>query len=135
MDGLGQAVVERAAEEQRLDELLVEARVRAEPDAAAGDAESASDTEDVESVEDALGDEGDDAEIWTEEEEVEEGPLPCDPPLALSPDVGYATPYGLFLVTPRGGTGASSRGAPMPSSRRSPASSNGPWSNSTPSSS
>ena len=40
MDGLGQAVVERAAEEQRLDELLVEARVRAEPDAAAGDAES-----------------------------------------------------------------------------------------------
>ena len=66
----------------------------------------ASDDRDVESVEDASSDEGDDAEIWTEEEEVEEGPLPCDPPLALSPDVGYATPYGLFLVTPSGGTGA-----------------------------
>ncbi|MGB0590706.1 MAG: FG-GAP repeat domain-containing protein [Myxococcota bacterium] len=83
-------------------DVIPEADVTPEPDVTSEDA----DLGPVDAVDDASEATEDAEGDVTEEPDVPVGPQPCDPPLALTPDVGFATPYGLFLMSPSGGTGA-----------------------------
>lgn len=76
------------------------------PDAldAAGDVSVSADTE--VSTGDTADGASPDVALDVQEDTIDAGPQPCDPPLGLSADQETTLPFGLLALTPSGGTGA-----------------------------